>query len=346
MTPPTDGGRAVAARRRGAPAAVFVHELLDPDGASLRWLESRGVQVERGCPTWEGLFLTEDELIDRAKGYPALMGASTHKITRRVMEALPDLAFVSKYGIGVDSIDMDSARRLGILVTNTPVPENWEAVAEYTVAVMLALQKQLLFYTTERLRSGGWRVDTAWSRPVRHSTVGLVGLGRIGRSVAQRLSGWGARIIAHDPYVDADEAAHLGVEVVDLDTLLAVSDVVSLHCVLTAETRHMINARTLRAMKPSAILINSARGGLVDLDALASALAGGRLAGTAMDSFESEPADVTHPVLALPNVIATPHASAWVEETFRAIAQAGAENVFAALTGATPPFMVNGEVLR
>ncbi|HRI94038.1 MAG TPA: NAD(P)-dependent oxidoreductase [Nocardioides sp.] len=319
--------------------------MLDPSGASLSWLEGKGVQVTRGRPTWEGKFFSEDELVARSQGFPALMGASTHKITRRVMEALPDLAFVSKYGIGVDSIEMAAANDLGILVTNTPVPENWEAVAEYTIAAMLALKKQLLFYTADRIKSGGWRTETKWSTFMRGNTIGLVGLGRIARSVALRLSGWDCQIIACDPYVSASDAHSLGIELVSLQDLLKRSDVVSLHCLLTAETKHMIDARALRMMKESAVLINSARGGLVDMDALDSALAEGRVAGTAMDSYEDEPPTVGHPIFERANVIATPHTSAWIEETYDAIARAGALNIHAALLGDTPPFPVNLEVL-
>jgi D-3-phosphoglycerate dehydrogenase len=335
--------RAGEARARGAEHSVFAHELLDPSGSSIRWLEERGVRVERGCPTWGDAFLTEDELIQRGRGYTALMGASTHPITARVLESLPEVAYLSKYGIGVDSIDMEAANRLGVLVTNTPIPENWEAVAEYTVATMLALSKQLLFYTAERIREGGWRTELAWSRFLRHKTIGIVGYGRIGRGVARRLAGWDCRIVVCDPYLDPATVEH---DVVGLETLLRESDVISLHAVVTPETRHMIDAAALALVKPTAILVNSARGALVDLDALHDALAAGRLAGTAMDAYESEPPPVGHPIFTLPNVIATPHASAWVEETFEAIARTGAENLWEALSGAVPRFAVNPEVLE
>lgn len=335
--------RAAVARTKGVEPAVFVHERLDPSGRSLAWLEDRGVRVKRGCPTWGDRFLSEYELIDGGSGFPALMGASTHKITARVLEALPEVAYVSKYGIGVDSIDMEAATRLGVLVTNTPIPENWEAVAEYTIAVMLALRKQLPYYTTERIRQGGWRVETAWLDFVRHGTVGIVGFGRVGRGVARRLQGWDCRILVHDPYIDPER---VNAETVPLDQLLRESDIISLHCVLTAETRNIIDSTTLAFVKPTAIIVNSARGALIDLDALYEALAAGRLAGAAMDAYDPEPPPVDHPIFRLPNVIATPHASAWVEETFEAIAQTGAENLWSAFSGGMPRFAVNSEVLR
>jgi D-3-phosphoglycerate dehydrogenase len=298
--------------------------------------------VERGCPTWGDRFLTEDELIERGRGHTALMGASTHPITARVLEELPDVAYISKYGIGIDSIDMDAATRLGVLVTNTPIAENWEAVAEYSVAAMLALKKQFLFYTTARIREGGWRTSEAWSSFVRNGTVGIVGLGRIGRGVARRLQGWDCRIIAHDPYLQ-DEVE--GVEMVSLEELLRESDAISLHAVVTAETRRMINAEALAIIKPGAVLVNSARGALLDLDAVHEALQSGRLAGVAMDAYESEPPPVGHPIFQHPNVLATPHASAWLEETFEAIARTGAENLWQAFSGEVPTFAVNPEVL-
>jgi D-3-phosphoglycerate dehydrogenase len=335
--------RASAARARGAEHSVFAHELLDPSGSSIAWLEEQGVRVQRGCPTWGDSFLSEDELIARGGGYTALMGASTHPITARVLESLPDVAYLSKYGIGVDSIDMEAANRLGVLVTNTPIPENWEAVAEYTVATMLALSKQLLFYTADRIRAGGWRTELAWSRFLRHKTVGIVGYGRIGRSVARRLAGWDCRIVVCDPYLDPATVDH---DVLPLEALLRESDVISLHCVVTPETRHMIDEAALALVKPGTILVNSARGALVDLDAVHDALVSGRLGGAAMDAYESEPPPVDHPIFTLPNVIATPHASAWVEETFEAIARTGAENLWEALSGALPRFGVNPEVLE
>ncbi|MGD9958067.1 phosphoglycerate dehydrogenase [Nocardioides sp.] len=328
---------------RGRPLAVLVHEILDPSGDSLTWLEDRGVRVDRGVTTWSAETLSEDELIERGKGHVALMGASTHRITRRVIEELPDLAFISKYGIGVDAIDVEAATEHGVLVTNTPVVENVEAVAEYTIAVMLALRKQLLFYTTDRLRSGGWRTPEAWGDFVWRRTIGLVGYGRIGRAVARRLQGWDVELIVYDPYQVIDDP---GVRQVGLEDLLRASDVVSLHALATAENRHMIDEAALALMKPSAILVNSARGSLVDLDALHDALKDDRLAGAALDAYDGEPPEVDHPVFSLPRVIATPHASAWVKETFQRISQQGAENLYLALTGQEPEFSVNPSVFR
>lgn len=331
--------RAAASRER----SVFVHEILDPTGASLQWLEERGVRVQRGVTTWSAATLSEDDLIRGGKGHSALMGASTHRISRRVIEELPDLAFISKYGIGVDAIDIEAATEHGVLVTNTPIAENVEAVAEYTVAAMLALRKQFLFYTTERMRGGGWRTPDQWGDFIWHRTIGIVGFGRIGRAVARRLVGWDVQILAFDPYA---EIKYPGVRQTALEELLTESDVVTLHAVATQSNHHMINEAALSQMKDSAILINSARGALVDLDALHAALLAGRLAGAALDAYDTEPPNIRHPVFALPNVIATPHASAWVKETFQRISQVGAENLWDGFSGHNPQHAVNGEVLE
>lgn len=336
------GRRAADAIAAKLAPSVFVHELLDPSGNSLRWLEERGVRVQRGCPTWGTRFLSEDELIAEGRGHIALMGASTHRITAAVLESLPEVAFLSKYGIGVDSIDMEAATALGVLVTNTPIPENWEAVAEWTVAAILALRKQFLFYTTKRIRQGGWRTADAWSSFIWRGTVGIVGLGRIGRGVVRRLQGWDCDIVAYDPYLSERVPE---VEMVSFETLLARSDVVSLHCVVTPETRGLIGPEAVSQIKPGAILVNSARGALLDLDAVAEGLRSGRLSGVAMDAYDTEPPPIEHPIFRHPNVLATPHASAWVEETFEAIARTGAENLWEAFSGEIPRFAVNPTVL-
>jgi D-3-phosphoglycerate dehydrogenase / 2-oxoglutarate reductase len=329
-------------RARELPRSVFVHEILDPSGSSLAWLEERGVRIDRGLPTWAAAHLSEDDLIDRGREHVALMGASTNRITRRVIEALGDLAFISKYGIGVDSIDMAAATENGVLVTNTPVVENVEAVAEYTVAVILTLRKQLLFYTTDRIRSGGWRTPDAWGDFLWRKTIGFIGFGRIGQAVARRLRGWDVRMLAYDPFITITDPA---VEQTSLERLLSEADVVTLHAVATAENRHIISKAALRLMKPSAIIVNSARGALMDLDAVGEALAEGRLAGVAMDAYEREPPEFGHPIFGLPNVLATPHASAWVRETFQRISQVGAENLWAAMSGGRPEHTVNEDVL-
>lgn len=333
-----------ALRRR---PRVFVHEMLDPSGESLNWLEGKGVEVKRGVPTWGEVFFSEDELIEASRGYPAIMGASTHRVTRRVIEALPDLAFISKFGIGVDSIDMRAATDNGVLVTNTPIEENVEAVADYTVGAMLYLLKQFGYYTTSRLAGGGWRTADAWGSFLWGKKVGLVGFGRIGKAVGRRLQGWDVELLVHDPFVDIGKSEGLGATLVSFEELLCESDVISLHALANESNHHMINGNTLKLVKPSAVLINSARGALVDLDALYECLVEERIAGVALDAFETEPPPIHHPIFQHPKVLATPHSSAWVYETFVKIGETGAQNLWTAFSGDVPKYAVNAsELLR
>ena len=184
------------------PPSVLAFERYDPTDASIQWLIDQGLKVFLGHALWEMPFrrFTEDELIAKAQGCVALMGASGTRITRRVMQALPELRYISKYGIGVDSIDLDAATEHGILVSSTPNDFQIFTVSEHAVALMLAVAKQLGTWTPEFMRRGGWRGLTHGAT-LRGATVGIVGLGRIGRGVAQRLSGWEARIIAFDPFL-------------------------------------------------------------------------------------------------------------------------------------------------
>ncbi len=327
------------------PPRVFVHEMLDPSHQSLDWLESQGVEVKRGKPTWGEVFFTEDELIEQAKGFPALMGASTHPITRRIIESLPELAFISKFGIGVDSIDMQAATENGVLVTNTPIAENVEAVADYTVGAMLYLLKQFGYYTPARLVTGGWRTADAWGSFLWKKKIGLIGFGRIGRAVAKRLSGWDVELLVYDPFIEAAQISAMGGTSVTLEQLLSEADVISLHTVANESNRHMINEQTLKLVKPNAILINSARGALVDLDAAYAALVGETLAGIALDAYETEPPPIHHPIFQHPRVLATPHSSAWVYETFAKIGETGARNLWSAFSGEIPEYSVNAATL-
>lgn len=320
--------------------SVFVHEMIDPSGDSLRLLEEHGFEVRRGgVPMWRPeRFLTEDELIANGTGMAALMGSSGHRITARVIDALPELRFISKYGIGVDSIDLQAATARGILVTNTPIPEDYEAVCEGTIALLLAAMKRLDAYTATHIRSGGWRLESAFPLFVQGSTIGLVGFGRIGRGVARRLAGWDVELIAADPVV-TDMPEH--VRRVELDELLATSDVISLHAVPNADNRHLLNRDTLARTRPGVVIVNTARGSLIDLDALADAVADGHVAAAALDVYEQEPPDADHPLFALPAVIASPHVAGWTRQTCEAMGRTGAEALIDMVEGRRPAHLVN-----
>ncbi|MES2251658.1 MAG: hydroxyacid dehydrogenase [Pseudomonadota bacterium] len=322
---------------------ALVFEQVDPTKHSVEWLRSQGLAVDVGRAMWQRDFqrYTEDEIITAAQGYDAVMGASGAQFSRRVLEALPQLRCISKFGIGVDSIDVEAASELGILVSHTGGDTQTMPVSEHAIALMLALRKQLHVWTPQFMQAGGWRADT-FASYLAGTTVGLVGLGRIGRGVAQRLAGWSIRLLAHDPYaVDAPP----GVELVSLEELLGQSDVVSLHAPATPANRHMIDARALARMKPSAILINTGRAGLVDYQALREALATGSIAGAALDVFDREPPDPADPLLSMRNVMVTPHVAAWTFEGVQNMGWQGARNLWAMLRGLDEANLVNPEAV-
>ena len=327
--------------RRASGESVLAFERYDPTDASLAWLAERGLEVRTGYALWEMPFqrFSEDALIDKAKDCVALMGASGTRINRRVMQALPNLRCISKYGVGVDSIDMDVATELGILVANTPNDYQIFTVSEHAVAMMLALAKQFSTWTPQFMRDAGWRGLTH-SATLRGATVGIVGLGRIGRGVAERLAGWQCRIIGYDPYL---KEAPPGVELVGLDDLVAQSDFLTLHAAPGPDNKHMLNAERLARMKPTAYLINTGRGSLVDYVALREALAAGRIAGAALDVFDVEPPRVDDPLFTMPNVVCTPHVAAWTKAGTEGIGWHAARNLWAMLSGEGEADVVNGE---
>lgn len=241
-----------------------------------------------------------------------------------VFAAAPRLRVVSRFGSGVDAVDLEAAARHGVTVTNTP-GANTIAVAELTFGLMLALARGLPRAIGDA-RAGEWRRAAGWE--LHDKTLGLVGLGRIGREVATRARAFGMNVVAHDPYAPGVP----GVERLDLDALWSTADVVSLHLGLEGGTRHLVDAAALRRMKPTAVLINVSRGGLVDESALADALRSGALAGAAADAFDREP-PVGSPLLSLPNFLPTPHVGAATREAAARMGEAAARNIVAVLTG-------------
>jgi len=327
----------------GAEGKVLLFEAMDPTEKSVAWLVERGVDVSVGKKMWDPDFrrFSEDEIIHAAEGCVAVMGASGAHFTRRVIASLPTLRIISKFGMGYDSIDVGAATEHGIVVTNTPDDFNLTAVAEHTIASILALKKQLLVWTPAFMRSGGWRGDV-FARYLTGNTIGIVGFGRIGRSVATRLAGWGVKIVIYDPFArDLPE----GVTSVSLDDLLRTSDVVTLHATPTAETHHMIGSAELALMKPSALLINTGRHSLVDYGALREVLRERRIAGAALDVFEIEPPDPQDMLFRLDNVLVTPHSAAWTFETVESMGWHGARNLWALMSGEGTADIVNPEVL-
>ena len=290
-----------------------------------------------------------------AGGAQALMGATVRglPLDRTFFEALPELRIVSKYTIGVEDVDLAAASDWGVIVTHCPTEANWGGVAEGTMAFMLALLKRVR-ERDAHVKQGGWRSSELYGTYLGARqdgypgiAVGIIGLGRIGSRVADLLGPWRVRVLACDPYVDDSKFIHHNARPVDLRTLLRESDVVSLHCDLRAETRGLIGANELALMKPSAILINTARGALLDLEALCGALDAGKLAGAALDVLPEEPPPDDARVRAMgDNVILCPHmVSANGGGTLNAAIPWATEATWTALRGDVPRHVYNEDAI-
>ncbi len=250
----------------------------------------------------------------------------------------PNLKGVVTPGVGVEKVDVQAATEHGIVVANSP--GNSITVAESTLLLMLALAKQMPLWVAAA-RAGKEPNSQMRGMELRGKTLGIVGLGRIGKITAGLARAFGMRVLAHDPYVSSSDAA----ELVSLETLFSQSDFVSLHPVLTPETFHLVNAERLTLMKPTAFLVNTSRGGVVDEPALIAALQRGQLAGAGLDVFETEPPDPSNPLLHMDNVIGTPHGLSHAEESVRRCASMTEDNVLAIVDGRVPPYIVNPRVL-
>ena len=258
----------------------------------------------------------------------------------------PDLRvkLIARHGVGFDTVDLDAMTAQGVLVTNTPDAVR-RPVATAALTFVLALAQKLLI--KDRLtRDGRWGERTNhMGMGLTGRTLGVIGAGSIGRETLRLAKVLDLHLLAADPYADAADLAALGARLVPLDTLLATADFVCVMCLLTPETRHLIDARALALMQRSAYLINVARGPIVDEAALFDALTSGQIAGAGLDVFESEPIATDHPLLQLPNVIVTPHALCWTDECFAAIAHSGLGSVVDVAQRRKPNYLVNPEVV-
>ena len=262
--------------------------------------------------------------------------AGLDEISAEVFERAQRLRVVARYGVGVDRVDLDAAARRRVTVTVTP-DANANAVAELTIALVLALARHLMV-GRDRVRAGGWLpVDGV---EVAGRTIGLLGLGRIGALVAAKARGLGLHVLAHDPVVAGEWAEAAGAVLVDLETLAAESDFLSLHAPLTSETRGIVDRVLLARLKTGAALVNTARGGLVDEEALVWALEHGPLEAAALDVLAEEPPPRDHPLLQRDDVIVTPHIAAHTAEAVTAMARIALDEVLAVLSGRPPRFPV------
>ncbi len=288
--------------------------------------------------------LPAETLREELAGCYGVVCLLTDRIDRVLIESLPDLRFVSSMSVGVDHIDIAALTERGIPLGHTP-GVLVETTADTTFALLLAAARRVC-EADRFVREGSWRLENRWSpdffagKDVAGATLGLLGLGEIGQAVARRAQAFGMRVVAWN----RSPRNVPGVENLDLETLLAASDFVSVHVALAAETRGLLNAERIALMKPGAVLVNTARGGIVDEVALVAALASGRLSAAGIDVFAQEPVPAGHPLLTLPNVVLTPHIGSATAQTRARMADLATRNAIAALKGEHMPHCANPEV--
>lgn len=283
-----------------------------------------------------------DQLIATIGDYDGLVVRSESRVTAEVIAAGKRLQVVGRAGVGVDNIDIEAATRHGVVVVNAPAG-NTISAAEHTIALMLALSRNIP-QANASLKSGQWRRQEFMGIEVRNKSLGIIGLGNVGSEVARRAKGMEMRIIGHDPFVSVEYARTLGVELVSIEELLKEADFITVHTPMSAATRGLIGARELATVKPSVRIINCARGGIIDEDALLRAVEEGKVAGAAVDVFSEEPA--THNVLfGSDKIIVTPHLAASTAEAQTTVAVDVAAQVIAVLEGQPVRYAVNAPLI-
>lgn len=300
-----------------AEAKVLVSDDVSDNG--LQPLRDAGFAVEKR------LGLKPDELCDLLAGYDALVVRSETKVTAELMQAAPGLRVIGRAGVGVDNIDVPAATARGIVVMNAP-DGNTITTAEHTIALLVALARNVP-QASSSVKAAKWERKKFVGAELQGKTLGIIGLGRIGRAVAARARGFGMKIVAHDPFLPLESATDLDIESAAMNEVLARADFLTIHTPLTGETRGIIGREAFAKMKTGARLINCARGGLVDEAALCEAINAGRIAGAALDVFEQEPPPADHPLLALEQVIVTPHLGASTTEAQEGVALTVAEQM-------------------
>lgn len=318
---------------------VFVTRRIPEEGLTL---------VRQACEIrlWEGeLPPPKDVLLREVPACDGLLCLLTDPIDAEVIAAGTRLRVISQMAVGVDNIDLRAATARGIPVGHTPGVLT-EATADFTLALLMAAARRIP-EGVDYVRAGKWRTWEPMGLlgvDVWGATLGIVGMGRIGTAVARRARGFAMRILYYDPTRRPELEAELGAEYAELDDLLAQADFVTLHCPLTPQTRHLINEAALRRMKPTAILINAARGPVVDTDALLRALSEGWIRAAALDVTDPEPLPPDHPLLSLSNCIVVPHIASATISTRNRMARMAAENLLAGLRGERLPYCANPEV--
>jgi D-3-phosphoglycerate dehydrogenase / 2-oxoglutarate reductase len=286
--------------------------------------------------------LPEDELVRIIGEYDALVVRSGTTVTARIIDAGKRLKIIGRAGVGVDNIDVEAATRRGIPVVNSP-EGNTLAATEHTMAMMLALARNIP-QANASLKGKQWKRSKFMGVELNEKTLGIVGLGRIGREIAKRAKAMEMRCIAYDPFLTKERAAQLGVELMSLDDIIRQADVITVHTPLTKETTHLIDARKFAMMKKGVRVLNCARGGIVDEKALFDAIKEGKVAGAALDVFEDEP-PLKSPLLDLDNVIVTPHLGASTVEAQLNVAVSVANQVVGSFRGEQPKYAVNAPMV-
>jgi len=318
---------------------IFITRQIPEKGISL--LKDKGWDVSVGPEDK----ISREDLLEGVKGVDAILSVLTEKIDKEVIEAAgKQLKIIANYAVGYNNIDVAEAQRREIIVTNTPGVLT-DSVAEHTIAFLFSIAERIV-EADKFIRAGkykAWGPKLLLGADIKGKTLGIIGLGRIGSAVAQRMQdGFDVKIVYYDLKRNKELEEKFGMEYRELDDLLKESDFVSLHTVLTEKTRHLINAEKLELMKPTAYLINTSRGPIIDETALVEVLKGKKIAGAALDVFEKEP-ELMPGLSELENVVLTPHIASATLGTRDKMAEMAANNIIAALEGQTPPNLVEAK---
>ena len=309
------------------------------DSSPMEKLKTSGMRVI----DLRGSGINDNIFIKSLKQADAVLCGNDLRVDNDLFNKAPKVKAIAKLGVGLDTVDIEAASHHGVVVFHTPGANN-QAVADHTFALILSLARKIR-YCDQSLREKRWEHTKIIGVEIWQKTIGIIGLGAIGRCVALRAKGFQMQIVACDPYWPAEFAAEQGIEQLPLDELLQVSDIVTIHAPLTPENKELINAKTLGFMKPSAFLINAARGGIVNEADLHQALKTGLIAGAGLDVFEHEPPHDS-PLLDFDNVVLTPHTAAFTHEAMNHMSMRVAEQLIDFYHGNKPVHLVNPEVFK
>ncbi|MDO5846292.1 MAG: phosphoglycerate dehydrogenase [Methanocorpusculum sp.] len=306
-------------------------------------LAAEGVAIlKEACEVDEKADLSEDELVKIIGNYDALIVRSGTQVTARIIEAADKMKYIGRAGVGVDNIDTEAATKKGIIVSNAP-EGNTLAATEHTIGMMMALARNIP-QATASLKRGEWKRSKFMGNEMNGKTLGIVGFGRIGREVAKRAQTLAMNVIAYDPFIPAEVGAAMGVEMMSVAELFTKADVITVHTPLIPSTTHLVNKDSIATMKTGVRLINCARGGIIDEQALYDAIVAGKVAGAALDVFEHEP-PTDSPLLTLDSVIVTPHLGASTVEAQKNVAISVAHQCLDVLHGGSAKSAVNAPLV-